>query len=213
MLDALGAQVVPPDFHQPGVEDDVFGAPEDDVDPFAPSSHSRVNGASSGSSESDDALSSPATIRGELPALNGIGASKLDARRRRRMDRSRWKTLRDFVDERGIEDALEKMEIERTALEDLVLSTAGFPATIDAAVVAIRDGMPAIHHVGAQGLVKEVLEHQEKTSTGMAAHLESLAMHFDQIEGALRDSEAGEVFGEEDMMGETCSSSLKGGVC
>lgn len=31
--------------------------------------------------------------------------------------KSKWKTLRDFVDEKGIEDALEHMEEERTALD------------------------------------------------------------------------------------------------
>ena len=32
-------------------------------------------------------------------------------------DRSRWKTLRDFVDERAIEDASETVDNERTALD------------------------------------------------------------------------------------------------
>lgn len=32
-------------------------------------------------------------------------------------ERSKWKTLRDFVDEKAIEDALERMEEERTALD------------------------------------------------------------------------------------------------
>ena len=35
----------------------------------------------------------------------------------------------------------------------------------------------------------------------MASHLESLASHYDQMAGALRESEAGEVFSEEDLQG------------
>lgn len=34
-----------------------------------------------------------------------------------RDERSKWKTLRDFVDEKAIEDALERMEEERTVLD------------------------------------------------------------------------------------------------
>jgi autophagy-related protein 17 len=35
----------------------------------------------------------------------------------------------------------------------------------------------------------------------MAGHLESLASHYDQMAGALRESEAGEVFSDEDLQG------------
>lgn len=34
-----------------------------------------------------------------------------------RSEKSKWKTLRDFVDEKAIEDALERMEEERTTLD------------------------------------------------------------------------------------------------
>jgi autophagy-related protein 17 len=110
ILDALGGQVVPPDFHQSAAASDVFGLqiPEDE-ELEAP--------VTNGSSESDpDPTHSPATIRGELPSVGG--PSRLEARRQQeRRDRSRWKTLRDFVDERGIEEAIEKMEAERSALD------------------------------------------------------------------------------------------------
>ena len=35
----------------------------------------------------------------------------------------------------------------------------------------------------------------------MAQHLESLTSHYDQMAGALKDHEAGEEFGEEDLQG------------
>jgi autophagy-related protein 17 len=198
MLDVLSTQVVPPDFHQPRVEDDVFGPPEADDDPFMTGEQS-MNGHVNGSSE-DDALSSPATIRGELPPLVSQNMSRMDIRRRQRQDRTRWKTLRDFVDERGIEDALEKMEVERSSLEDLLLSTSDFPGTIEAAIFSIREGVP-VGPSKAQPLVQEVIEQQESASAAMATHLESLAVHFDQVEAVLRDSEAGEIIGEEDTEG------------
>ena len=42
---------------------------------------------------------------------------------------------------------------------------------------------------------------QAKTSTAMAGHLDSLTSHFDQMAAALRESEAGEVFSEDDLQG------------
>jgi hypothetical protein len=41
----------------------------------------------------------------------------------------------------------------------------------------------------------------------MAAHLESLASHYDQMATALRESEAGEEFNDEDIHG-VCSFSV-----
>ena len=49
---------------------------------------------------------------------------------------------------------------------------------------------------------------QADISTSMARHLESLAAHYDQMAGALRDSEAGEVYTEEDMQGSFLPLSL-----
>lgn len=36
--------------------------------------------------------------------------------------KSKWKTLRDFVDEKDIEDALEQMEDDRNALDVCILA-------------------------------------------------------------------------------------------
>lgn len=38
-------------------------------------------------------------------------------------------------------------------------------------------------------------------SIDMARHLESLATHYDQMAAALKDSEAGETYSEEDLQG------------
>jgi len=47
--------------------------------------------------------------------------------------------------------------------------------------------------------IEEILESQAEVSTRMAIHLESLTSHYGQMAGALRESEAGEIFSEEDL--------------
>jgi autophagy-related protein 17 len=158
MLDALGAQAVPPDFHAPLHDgEDVFVTGDADAPPDAA------------------------------------------ARRARRADRARWKTLRDFVDERGVGDALERMDGDRAALGDLLLGTAAYPAALSAA--ATRAARPPAQEGDAPALVRDVLASQERASAGMAALLESLGEHFEQIAGALRDAEGGEPFGADDVLG------------
>lgn len=53
------------------------------------------------------------------------GSSRIDARRKREADRTRWKTLRDFVDERAIGDKLDDMESERAILDVRILLAVG----------------------------------------------------------------------------------------
>jgi autophagy-related protein 17 len=76
-----------------------------------------------------------------------------------------------------------------------------YPETLTTTVTSIRDSLPQLsdHPVAA---VEEILAAQDVMSTSMAAHLESLASHYDQMASALRDSEAGEAFSDEDLQGE-----------
>lgn len=46
---------------------------------------------------------------------------------------------------------------------------------------------------------EELLAGQDTRITTMASHLESLASHYEQISNALQESEAGEVFNDEDI--------------
>lgn len=50
-------------------------------------------------------------------------------------------------------------------------------------------------------LLDEIFNTKEIASEEMAKHLTSLAEHYDQMADALRDSEAGEIFGDEDIQG------------
>ena len=88
-LESLGSQLVPNDFHSTSDDSSIFGSPksETDEDPII--------------SAADH--SPTATLRGQLTD--------------KATDKSRWKTLRDFIDERAIEEVLETVEIERAALD------------------------------------------------------------------------------------------------
>ena len=80
---------MPNDFHSTSGDSSIFGSPKSDAneDPII----STVDHSPS------------ATLRGQLTDIA--------------TDKSRWKTLRDFIDERAIEEILETVEIERAALD------------------------------------------------------------------------------------------------
>lgn len=75
-----------------------------------------------------------------------------------------------------------------------------YPETLAATIASIRDSLPQISEPPAVA-VEEILATQDTMSTSMAAHLESLASHYDQMAAALRDGEAGEAFSDEDLQG------------
>ena len=102
MLESLGTHVVPPDFHENASGSSIFLNPISESE----TSEDRKN----------------VTAPDHSPALtichsNGNGVSTSTKAKNRREDKSHWKTLRDFVDERAIEDALETVESERNRLE------------------------------------------------------------------------------------------------
>ena len=100
ILDALGSQVVPSEFHESSDDSSLFG-----------------------SQLSDDESGSKFSVNGRKNVMvNGHsttsgGKNSLVLSKKRSRDRSRWKTLRDFVDDRAIEEALETMDTDRTALD------------------------------------------------------------------------------------------------
>ena len=100
ILESLGTHVVPPGFHENASGSSIFLNP---------------------SSESETDEPHNVTAPGHSPTLtirrsNGNAAST-SKKVGKLKDKSRWKTLRDFVDERAIEDALEAIETERNKLE------------------------------------------------------------------------------------------------
>ncbi|KAG9314846.1 hypothetical protein JVU11DRAFT_3942 [Chiua virens] len=171
ILESLGGQLVPPGFHQTSTDSSLFGSqhsldkPKGIIDPT---------------------LSPSATVR------ENMFEKKLT---KKHVDRSTWKTLRDFVDESAIEQVLEAVESDRTRLDDTMSATYDYPETLSATVSSIRDSLP----VADAPPIQSLLASQESTTTEMAGHLESLASHYEQMADALHDSEAGTSHSEEEM--------------
>jgi autophagy-related protein 17 len=193
---------VPPSFHQSSLESSLFGIQPSD--------------GNEGLTESRD----PETRTARDEAHDKTGELS--------QDRSKWKTLRDFIDERGIEDVLDSTEEERNALDEILAATATHPATITSTTARIR-ALLSTSLSGSRGSIQHresplrmvspaienlppvekpqmkdmsaLLALQERTSAGMASHLESLAAHYDQMATALKEKEAGEDLGNEDMEG------------
>ncbi|KAJ7903658.1 autophagy protein Apg17-domain-containing protein [Mycena olivaceomarginata] len=172
ILESLGSQLVPPDFHQHSAASSLFG-----------SQHSE--------DEEDAHASAPSSPRHSLSStVHNVRKEKS------RPDRQTWKTLRDFVDDQAIEDVLEKMENERAALDDILSRTDDYPETLNNTTTVIRESLPDMPPLPA---MDTLLRTQDEKITVMARHLESLAAHYDQMAGALNETEAGEVFSEEDL--------------
>lgn len=100
ILDALGSQIVPSEFHESSDDFSLFGSQLSDEEnefKFSGKVHNNVK------------------VNGHSTISGGKNSSLLSKKRSR--DRSRWKTLRDFVDDRAIEEALETMDTDRAALD------------------------------------------------------------------------------------------------
>jgi len=179
VLESLGTHVIPPGFHENASGSSIFVSP---------------------SSESETEELHKVAAPDHSPTLtirhsngNAVSTSK---KVRKLKEKSRWKTLRDFVDEHAIEDALETIEFERNKLEDSLAVTASYTARLHETLRAIRDSLPPDKPVVD---VQKVLSTQEQWTTEMANQLEGLAEHFQKMEDALKESEAGEKFSEDDI--------------
>lgn len=191
ILEFLGAQLVPPGFHQSSSGSSLFG-----------SQHS-IDGKN-GNALFNAQQSPSATVRDNPFDRHGKNA-----------DRTKWKTLRDFVDESAIENVLDTLESDRTRLDvsfvcmfrrtphsicekDIMASTYDYPETLSAAISSIRESLPSSSNVPS---IEDILNAQQQPSELMARHLSSLTSHYEQMADALKESEAGEIFGEEDLQG------------
>ncbi|KAJ7659941.1 autophagy-related protein 17 [Mycena rosella] len=171
ILDSLGSQLVPPDFHEHSAASSLFGSQHsEDEEP-------------------------PANVP-ESPRHSPSSTVHNVRKEKTRPERQTWKTLRDFVDDQAIEDVLEKMENERTTLDDILNKTDEYPETLHTTATAIRDSLPDITALPS---MDKLLTAQEETITVMARHLESLAAHYEQMASALHESEAGEHFSDDDL--------------
>ncbi|KAF8348852.1 autophagy-related protein 17 [Amanita rubescens] len=187
ILDALGSQIVPSEFHESSDDSSLFGSQFSDEESESKFSGSKVK------------INGHSTISG--------GKNSLLLSKKRSRDRSRWKTLRDFVDDRAIEDALETMDTDRTALDELLGQTDEYPETLKGTVEAIRNSIPpdvfsSTDNAGPVSVIQPCLSAQDAMKASMAIRLEDLARHYDQMANALRETERGldtDIFSEEDI--------------
>ncbi|KAF8626129.1 hypothetical protein AX15_005077 [Amanita polypyramis BW_CC] len=210
ILDALGSQTVPSDFHENSADSSLFGSQHSDEGVETALGRSRNNASE--------------LVNGHSATTGRKTLSPLD--RRRVQDRSRWKTLRDFVDDQGIEEALESIDTERAALDELLGQTEGYPETLRGTIESIRNSIStdifstskpsplrttprdalftssSTEHSSPAPLIQLCLSDQDAMKASMAARLEDLARHYDQMANALREAETGpepDIFSEEDI--------------
>ncbi|KAI9000558.1 autophagy protein Apg17-domain-containing protein [Trametes punicea] len=199
VLDSLGTQSVPPEFYTVSADSSPFGSQnpsedegEDDTTPFG-LPNARCNPRDSPTD----------TIRNPSPGV------RLQEKLDKRNDRRRWKTLRDFVDERAIEELLDTIEADRQELDDILARTSDYPESLTKAIEDIKRIVPEEVALPAFGAIFAV---QEKTSAKMAEHLESLAHHYANMANAMHDFEAGEEFSEEDLQGMNADADALPGI-
>ncbi|KAG6909963.1 hypothetical protein DXG01_014232 [Tephrocybe rancida] len=194
VLESLGAQLVPPDFHQSASADSsLFGSQHSDQGPSHHPGERRANG----SVVSAVSHSPSSTLRGGF--RNGRQDVKENERPDAEADKRIWKTLRDFVDDQAIEDILESMENDRLGIDYIMSKTDEYPETLATAIESIRESLPALPDDPPMKFTEELLAEQDTIVTTMAAHLESLTSHYGQMSNALQESEAGEAFSDEDI--------------
>ncbi|CCA68796.1 hypothetical protein PIIN_02658 [Serendipita indica DSM 11827] len=168
LLDDLGSQSVPPSFYETA------------------SGSSSIFGSQPSGDEGDGPFAEEGGQQRE-PHVNKVQAS-----------RAKWKTLRSFVDEKAVEEAIERMDEDRNALEDLIESTSSQTQVLSDEILAIRNALPT-RSPSVVSSVHDLLKSQESDLERMAQLLMDVTHHFDQMESALADFDAGEVLGEDDM--------------
>ena len=80
----------------------------------------------------------------------------------------------------------------------MIATTAEYSQTLTITNATIKGSIPK---PGPLPPIDKILSSQMDVSVDMAHRLESLAGHYDQMAAALKDSEAGESFSEEDLQG------------
>ncbi|KAG8691409.1 autophagy protein 17 [Ceratobasidium sp. 423] len=180
ILEQLGHQAVPPSLHKTVTGSSVFGSPRSDAGKQLP----------------DD----------PQPVINGkasLNASHLNqASHQTAPERSRWKTLRDFIDERSIEEAIERIEEERLQLDDSLARSYDFPQTLAEQISAVRGSLPQLSTEPILHVVHRYMTEQDRLVRAMAEDLEGIARHFGQVKDAMQVEDDGGVINMDDIRSE-----------
>ncbi|KAG5653388.1 hypothetical protein H0H81_000775 [Sphagnurus paluster] len=194
ILESLGCQLVPPDFHQStSADSSLFGSQHSEDQREHNGSGRKPNG--SGGTLSAVSHSPSSTLRAGFRGAQEQEREKGD----RISDKKFWKTLRDFVDDQAIEDVLETIENDRLSLDYIMSKTDEYPETLATTIKSIEDSLPELLHDPPMKFTDDIIAAQDLIITSMTAHLESLTSHYGQMANALQDIEVGETFSDEDL--------------
>ncbi|KAG9088565.1 autophagy protein 17 [Ceratobasidium sp. UAMH 11750] len=178
VLEQLGNQGVPPSLHKTVAGSSVFGSPTSNTSKELP-------------------VVSKSGMNGRSPH----DAGRVDQDKNAVTDQARrkWKTLRDFIDERSIEDALERIEEERLQLDDSLAKTYDFPHALAAQISGIQDSLPQLLSEPVLAVVHRIMTEQDALVHAMAEDLEGIAKHFGQVRDAMKVEEDGGAINSEDL--------------
>ncbi|KAG8708229.1 autophagy protein 17, partial [Ceratobasidium sp. 395] len=178
VLEQLGNQGVPPSLHKTITGSSVFGSPASNTSKeLPPVSQSGMNGR-------------PPHDAGRVDHEKNTVTDQ---------DRRKWKTLRDFIDERSIEDALEGIEEERLQLDDSLAKTYDFSRALSAQIAGIQDSLPQLSSEPILAVVHRLMTEQNALVHAMAEDLEGIARHFGQVRDAMKVEENGAAISSEDL--------------
>lgn len=83
------------------------------------------------------------------------------------------------------------------------MRTSDYPESLQGTISAIRTSLPSEITIPP---MDDIFSSQEAISTDMANHLSSLTGHYDQMVQTLHESEAGQIFSEDDIQGSADAS-------
>ncbi|KZT39976.1 hypothetical protein SISSUDRAFT_984005 [Sistotremastrum suecicum HHB10207 ss-3] len=177
ILDGLSEEHIPPEFYQPALEGAhaIFGFINDKGEPEPVEEEP----------DEDD-------HHWSHRSLNGLQNGVLSKKKQRR----KWKTLRDFIDEKGIEETYESIEETCSSMDDILATSAEYSTALLQQITSVKGSLPSLSD---PIVVAPILGDQDGMVHEMAAHLEALATHYSQVESALTTDDDGEELSEEDI--------------
>lgn len=92
----------------------------------------------------------------------------------------------------------------RIRLQDILNQTSDYPDSLTHTIATLRESVPPPPRVPTLVQMQDSLASQDRIIESLAEKLLSLKEHDDSMDEALKDSEAGEVFSEEDLQGIYC---------
>ncbi|KZP00497.1 hypothetical protein CALVIDRAFT_595304 [Calocera viscosa TUFC12733] len=129
---------------------------------------------------------------------DGSGERKGTDKGREAGERSR-RNLRDFVDEREVDELMDRMEQDRTVLDEALRSPdVPTPHALTSAIAHLRGSLPPPRPSHTHTIHALLAQQEELTST-MSIALESLTLHYEQMQHAASDVRAGIALEREDV--------------